>query len=238
MGLGNLPETFEERSSSVSGFNGSFAPSRTWDTAAYVYSACLPFFSLKAGYAGEGMKRTVFCSAFTYNNSSCCSLCLLSFFNSLQPSPAPFSHCVLEQHLHPPPPRNGSRAWGETVTLCSRYGTAAGKLTWRNSSRSAKIRSYLSKRDYENQFTISEEQPESSSRTKGVPSWNLHSIHQKRVKVSSQPHRALTAQVRWIKGLKWWLVPAICKLGQKESVQTWTMKLFSLRDIDPNSSEH
>lgn len=47
-------------------------------------------FSLKAGYAGEGMKRTVFCSAFTCNSSSCFSLCLLPFFNSLQPSQLPF----------------------------------------------------------------------------------------------------------------------------------------------------
>lgn len=107
----------------------TFTPCSTWDTAAYVYSACLPFSSLKAGYAREGMKRTVSCSAFTCNNSSCCSLCLLPFLNSLQPSPAPFSHRVLEQHLHPPLPRNSSRAWGEMVTLCSRYGTAAGKLT-------------------------------------------------------------------------------------------------------------
>lgn len=124
------------------------------------------------------------------------------------------------------------------VTLCSRYGTAAGKLTRRNSCHSAKIWSHLSKRDYENQFTISKEQPESSNRTRGVPSWNLHSIHQKRFKLSRQWHPALTAQVRWIKGLKWWLVPATCKLGQKESVQTQTTEPFSLRDADPSSSEH
>lgn len=101
MGLGNLPEAFEKRSSSVSRFNGSFTPCRTWDTSAYVYSACLLFFSLKAGCVGEGMKRTAFSSAFTCNNSSCCSLCRLPPFSSFQPSPAPFSHCALEQHLHP-----------------------------------------------------------------------------------------------------------------------------------------
>lgn len=113
MGLGNLPEAFEKRSSSVSRFNSSFTPRRTWDTSAYVYSACLPFFSLKAGCVGEGMKRTVFCSAFTCNNSSCCSLCLLPFFSSFQPSPAPFSHCVLEQHRHPLQPETAAGPKGK-----------------------------------------------------------------------------------------------------------------------------
>lgn len=49
--------------------------------------------------------------------------CSPSFY-SLHSSPAPSKHCMLEQHLHSPPPRNNSRAWGEMVTLCLRYGTA------------------------------------------------------------------------------------------------------------------
>lgn len=153
---------------------------------------CLPFFSLKPGCAGEGKKRTVFCSAFTCDNTSCCSLCPLSF-NTFQHSPALF-RTVLEQLLHCLPPWNSSRIREEMVT---QDGTAAGRLTCRNSYHSAKIWIYI--KNYENPFTIRKEQPGSSIRTRGRHSWNLSSIYWKRLKFSSHPHLSSTAQVRWVK---------------------------------------
>lgn len=53
----------------------AFTPCSTWDTAAYVYSACLPFSSLKAAYAGEGMKRTMSCSAFSLITTAAAAPC-------------------------------------------------------------------------------------------------------------------------------------------------------------------
>lgn len=171
----NLQEKMVKLCSYASGFNGSFTPCRTWDMATYAILFVLPFSSPKPEHAGEGKKRTVFHSAFTCDNSSCCALCLLPFFNSFPRSPSTFSHC---QNIISTPLsfRNSSRAWGEIVTIHPRYGTSAGKRTSKNSCHSAKIWSYISKREYENQFTISKEQPGSSTRSRDRPIWNLCSM--------------------------------------------------------------